>query len=62
MDFAAELQRIYDSETNIEIGWFWDCGIRRCRSIKGLRPLPARCCRRRDLRAGCRDSGATASE
>src|SRR5215471_14266307 len=27
MDFAAELQRIYDSEINIEIGWFWDGGI-----------------------------------
>lgn len=22
-----ELQRIYDSEINIRIGWFWDCGI-----------------------------------
>jgi hypothetical protein len=26
-DFAEELQRIYDSEINIRIGWFWDCGI-----------------------------------
>ena len=27
MDLAVELQKIYDSEINIEIGWFWDCGI-----------------------------------
>jgi hypothetical protein len=27
MDLAAELQRIYDSEINVEIGWFWDGGI-----------------------------------
>ena len=27
MDLAAELQRIYDSEINLEIGWFWDGGI-----------------------------------
>ena len=27
MDLAAELQKIYDSEINIEIGWFWDGGI-----------------------------------
>ncbi len=27
MDLATELQRIYDSEINIEIGWFWDGGI-----------------------------------
>jgi hypothetical protein len=27
MDLAAELQKIYDSEINIEIGWFWDSGI-----------------------------------
>src|SRR5215471_5288245 len=27
MDFAAELQRIYDSEINVQIGWFWDGGI-----------------------------------
>jgi hypothetical protein len=27
MDLAAELQRIYDSEINMEIGWFWDSGI-----------------------------------
>jgi hypothetical protein len=28
MDLASELQKIYDSEINIEIGWFWDSGIR----------------------------------
>ena len=27
MDLAAELQRIYDSEINVEISWFWDGGI-----------------------------------
>jgi hypothetical protein len=27
MDLAIELQKIYDSEINIEIGWFWDGGI-----------------------------------
>ncbi len=27
MDFAGELQRIYDSEINVRIGWFWDGGI-----------------------------------
>lgn len=27
MDLAAEPQRIYDSEINVEIGWFWDGGI-----------------------------------
>jgi hypothetical protein len=27
MDFADELQRIYDSEINVEIGWLWDGGI-----------------------------------
>ena len=27
MDLAFELQKIYDSEINVEIGWFWDCGI-----------------------------------
>ena len=27
MDLAAELQRIYDSEINVEIGWSWDGGI-----------------------------------
>jgi hypothetical protein len=27
MDLASELQKIYDSEINIEIGWFWDGGI-----------------------------------
>jgi hypothetical protein len=27
MDLATELQRIYDSEINVEIGWFWDGGI-----------------------------------
>ena len=26
-DLAIELQEIYDSEINIEIGWFWDGGI-----------------------------------
>ena len=27
MDLATELQRIYDSEINVEISWFWDGGI-----------------------------------
>jgi DNA-directed RNA polymerase subunit RPC12/RpoP len=27
MDLAIELQKIYDSEINIEIGWLWDGGI-----------------------------------
>ena len=27
MDLAAELQKIYDSEINIEISWLWDSGI-----------------------------------
>jgi hypothetical protein len=27
MDLASELQKIYDSEINIEIGWLWDGGI-----------------------------------
>lgn len=27
MDVAAELQAIYDSEINVEISWFWDCGV-----------------------------------
>jgi hypothetical protein len=27
MDLAIELQKIYDSEINIDIGWFWDGGI-----------------------------------
>src|SRR5262249_62370870 len=27
MDLAIELQKIYDSEINIEIGWFWDGGV-----------------------------------
>ena len=27
MDLALELQKIYDSEINIEIGWVWDGGI-----------------------------------
>ena len=27
MDLTTELQKIYDSEINIEIGWFWDGGI-----------------------------------
>ena len=26
-DLAVELQKIYDSEINVRIGWFWDCGI-----------------------------------
>jgi hypothetical protein len=26
-DLAFELQKIYDSEINVRIGWFWDCGI-----------------------------------
>ena len=27
MDLATELQRIYNSEINVEIGWLWDGGI-----------------------------------
>src|ERR1700693_4561929 len=27
MDLPIELQRIYDSEINVEIGWLWDGGI-----------------------------------
>jgi hypothetical protein len=27
MDLAVELQKIYDNEINIEIGWIWDGGI-----------------------------------
>jgi hypothetical protein len=27
LDLAAELQKIYDSEINVRISWFWDCGI-----------------------------------
>jgi hypothetical protein len=27
MDLAVELQKIYDSEINVEIGWLWDGGI-----------------------------------
>ena len=27
VDLAAELQAIYDSEINVQFGWFWDCGI-----------------------------------
>jgi ribosomal protein L37AE/L43A len=27
VNLAAELQRIYDSEINIRIGWMWDAGI-----------------------------------
>jgi hypothetical protein len=27
MDLAVELQKIYDSEINIRIGWLWDGGI-----------------------------------
>ena len=27
MDLAIELQKIYDSEINVEIAWFWDEGI-----------------------------------
>ena len=26
MDLATELQRIYDSEINVRISWFWDAG------------------------------------
>jgi hypothetical protein len=26
-DLAVELQKIYDGEINVRIGWFWDCGI-----------------------------------
>jgi hypothetical protein len=26
-DLAAELQKIYDSEINVRINWFWDGGI-----------------------------------
>ena len=27
MDIGAELQKIYDSEINVEISWLWDGGI-----------------------------------
>src|SRR5215831_7729852 len=27
MELAAELQKIYDSEINVSIGWVWDGGI-----------------------------------
>jgi hypothetical protein len=27
MDLAVEFQRIYAREINVEIEWFWDCGI-----------------------------------
>jgi hypothetical protein len=27
MDLATELQKIYDSEINVRIGWLWDGGI-----------------------------------
>jgi hypothetical protein len=27
VDLAAELQKIYDSEINLRIGWPWDGGI-----------------------------------
>lgn len=27
MDLAVELQKIYDSEINLRIGWLWDGGI-----------------------------------
>jgi len=27
MDLAAAFQKIYDSEINVRIGWFWDCGV-----------------------------------
>ena len=27
IDFADELQKIYDSEINVEISWLWDGGI-----------------------------------
>jgi hypothetical protein len=27
MDLAAELQKIYASEINVEISWLWDGGI-----------------------------------
>jgi hypothetical protein len=26
-DLAVELQKIYDSEINVEISWFWDAGV-----------------------------------
>ena len=26
-DLAVALQKIYDSEINVRIGWFWDSGI-----------------------------------
>jgi hypothetical protein len=26
-DLAVELQRVYDSEINMRIGWFWDGGV-----------------------------------
>ena len=29
-DLAVELQRIYDSEINMQIGWLWDGGVEIC--------------------------------
>jgi hypothetical protein len=26
-NLAVDLQKIYDSEINVRIGWFWDCGV-----------------------------------
>jgi hypothetical protein len=26
-DLAHELQKIYDAEINVRIGWFWDSGL-----------------------------------
>jgi len=27
LDLAVELQKIYDSEINVSIGWMWDGGV-----------------------------------
>jgi hypothetical protein len=27
VDLASELQKIYNSEINVRIGWFWNCGV-----------------------------------
>ena len=46
MDLATELQRIYDSEINVEIAWLWDGGRSACaitlHLIKGSVALPRR--------------------
>jgi hypothetical protein len=35
MDLAQELQKIYDSEINIRIGWLWTAESRAAWAMKG---------------------------